>query len=132
MLSVLVTLAPTSGRAGEPGPADAHAEMAAALEQQADLVPAPPILLGQDVAPTRQEQPPVHKAGRPASGAAERDARARSGRETREVTDVHGDASRAAAEGARQARSAAEGAARQEAAKRAKDRATQHPHPSRP
>ena len=69
--SVLLALAPTPGRADETAPDDAHAQMAAALEQQADLVPAPPMLRGEDVAPPRREAPPAQKGGGP-QGTAER------------------------------------------------------------
>lgn len=130
-ISLLLVLAPTSGRADEPAPADAHAEMAAALEQQADLVPAPPMLIAESVTPPRQEPAPDRK-GSGSQGAAERAAHARSDHEAHQLSAGRDEAAKAAASEARQARSAAESAARQDESKRAKDRAAQHPHPSRP
>jgi hypothetical protein len=127
-ISILLALAPTPLRAGEPAPADAHAEMAAALEQQADLVPTPPLLIGERAVPPRRE-PPARNAG--SQGSAERDAHARSGSETRQLSTSRAEAAKSAASEARQARTAAESAARQDESKRAKDRAAQHPetHP---
>ena len=127
-ISVLLALAPTPLRADEPAPADAHAEMAAALEQQADLVPTPPLLIGESAVPPRRELPPAHK-GAGSQGAAERAAHARSDSEAQKLSAGQGEAAKAAASEARQARAAAESAARQDESKRAKDRATQHPHP---
>jgi len=69
------------------------------------------------------------RKGAGSQGAAERAAYVRSDHEAQKLSAGQGEAAKAAASEARQARAAAESAARQDESKRAKDRATQHPHP---
>ena len=131
ILSALLALTPAPLRADEPATEDAHAEMTAALEQQADTLPAPPVLLTAPVEPALRESPPGRQASR-SQGSTGRAAQTRSASETRRMSSGSAEASRSAAADARQSRSAADSAAGQAASQRAKDRAAQHPHPEHP